>query len=197
MGWTTTSDYDRHCKGLFTIKEYLDREFASDNPEYPRYEVLDSSLHGTREYYAAVRRTDRDSGKSMVFAMIALVSYKPKDPDGHTLGWKTMSENMGPYCFKCPERILARLDPPESDDAAKWRAECRKHRSKTRDCRKSLQHGTVVRFKNPLTFAHGVERQEFTVEKQGRRVRFRGDDGVLCRIPKIADRDFDVIRSAA
>lgn len=197
MGWTTTSDYERFAKGLFSIREYLDREFASDHPDFPRYEVLDSSLHGKTEYYAAIRSTNRETGKVVVFALIALVSYKPSDPDGHTLGWKEMSENSGPYCFNCPERILALLDPTDHENAVEWRRKCREHRAERRETRKAFQDGAVIRFKRPLVFAGGVERREFTVEKHGRKLRFRADDGVLCRIPKVQEMAFEIVRAVA
>lgn len=193
MGWTTTADYERFHKGLFTIREYLDREFASDHPDYPRHEIIDSSLHGKTEYYAAVRSTDRETGERIVFALIMLVSYRPDDPDGYTLGWKEMSEASLPYCFNCPERILERLDPPRNANAAEWRRTCREHRAKKRAARKAFEDGTVIRFAKPLTFPGKVQRQQFTIERQGRKLRFRADDGVLCQIPKAATRDFEII----
>ena len=193
MGWTTTSDYERHAKGLFTIREYLDREFASDHPDFPRYEVLDSSLHGKTEYYAAIRSTNRETGKVVVFALIALVSYKPRESDGYTLGWKEMSERSGPYCFNCPERILALLDDTDNAHALEWRQNCRDHRIRKRETGKVFQDGAVIRFKMPLRFAGGIERQEFTVEKHGRALRFRAGDGVLCCIPKARERAFEVV----
>ena len=193
MGWTTTADYERYNRGLFTIREYLDRQFASDHPDYPRHEIIDSSLHGRTEYYAAVRSTDRETGKAIVFALIVRVSYTPKAFDGHTLGWKELSESMLPYFFNCPERILKLLDPPSSEDAAEWRRRCREHRAKKRTARKAFQDGTVIRFEQPLAFRGGIERQQFVVEKHGRRLRFRAEDGALCQIPKAATRAFEVI----
>jgi len=193
MGWTTTSDYERHGRGLFTIREYLDQRFASDHPDFPRHEVLDSSLHGKTEYYAAVRSTDRETGRVIVFALIALVSYKPRDPDGHTLGWKEMSENSGPYCFNCPDRILSMLDETDNGNALEWRATCRAHRAQKRKAGGAFQEGARVRFKMPFRFPGGIERQEFIVEKHGRALRFRAEDGTLCSIPKAKEQSFEVI----
>ena len=72
-----------------------------------------------------MRSTDRDTGKVIVFALIAMVSYKPRNPDGYTLGWKEMSEASLPYLFNCPERILnssiratMRTPPNGAKDAA-------------------------------------------------------------------------------
>jgi len=193
MGWTTTSDYERFHKGLFTIREYLDREFASDHPDYPRLEVLDSALHGKTEYYAAICSTDRETGTSTVFALIALVSYKPNDPDEHTLGWKEMSERSGPNCFNCPERILAMLGETDNENAADWRRRCREYRAGKREAGRAFQEGAVVRFKMPFVFAGGIERQEFTVEKHGCALRFRAEDGTLCRLPRARERAFEII----
>ncbi len=41
-------------------------------------------------------------------------------------GYKAMSETVYPYCFNCPERILAKSDLP---DESGWRAACRRHRT--------------------------------------------------------------------
>ena len=198
MGWTTTSDYERHGRGLFTIQEYLDQRFASDHPDFPHHEVLDSRLHGKTEYYAAIRSTpregdDREMGKAVVFALIALVSYKPRDPEGQTLGWKEMSENSGPYCFNCPDRILSMLDETDNENALEWRATCHAHHVEKRKTGRAFENGAKVRFKMPFRFPGGIERREFTVEKHGRTLRFRAEDGTLCRIPKAKEQSFEVI----
>lgn len=192
MGWITTSGYEP-MKGLFTIREYLDRQFTEDDPRYNKFEILDSSLHGRSEYYAAARMTDRETGKSVVYAKVVMVSYKPSDPDGHTLGWKTMSEDMYPHMFNCPERILAKLDAPYSDDARRWRDECRRLRAEANTNRAAMTDGAIIRFKDPLMFRDEVERREFTVVKTGRKLRFRAEDGSMCRIPGAAKRAFDVV----
>jgi len=197
MGWTTTDDYERFSKGLFSIREYLDRQFASDHPDYPRLEILDSSMTGRTEYYAAVRSTDRKSGKVTTFALIAMVKYSTKAWDGHSLGWKEMSENMMPYLFNCPERIIGQLDPTTDARALEWRQKCREHREAKRAARTAFQPGTVVMFEKPLTFTGGVERQRFTVEKRGRALRFRAEDGVLCAIPRAATMAFEIVEVAA
>ena len=197
MGWTSTDDYERFHKGLFTIREYLDRQFASDHPDHPRREIIDSSMTGKTEYYAAVRSTDRDTGKVVVFALVVMVKYSAKAWDGHTLGWKEMAEASLPYLFNCPERILKLLDPTDDNNAIKWRQTCRDHRKAKRAARSALKPGTIVLFERPLEFPHGVKRQQFTVEKQGRALRFRAEDGVLCAIPKAATMDFEIIKTAA
>ena len=129
--------------------------------------------------------------------LIAKVSYTPRDPSGQTLGWKTMSEGMLPYLFNCPERILELLEPPACPNAIEWRQTCRDTRAKKHEARLAFQPGTVVLFEKPLMFPHGVERQRFTVEKHGRALRFRAEDGVLCAIPKAATMAFEIVEAAA
>ena len=197
MGWTTTADYERHAKGLFTIREYLDHQFTSDHPDYPLHEIIDSSMTGRTEYYAALRSTDRQTGKTIVFALVVMVKYTPNAWDGHTLGWKEMGEAMLPYLFNCPERVLELLDPPACENAAQWRKTCREHHIKKRRAKAAFKPGTVILFENPLTFSGGVQRQKFTVEQQGRALRYRAEDGVLCAIPKAATMDFKIIEAAA
>ena len=197
MGWTTTDDYERFSKGLFTIREYLDRQFAQDHPDYPRHEIIDSSMTGRTEYYAAIRSTDRETGRVVVFALVVMVKYSAKAWDGHTLGWKEMSEGSMPYLFNCPERILKLLDPTADTNAITWRQKCREHRETKSAARSALKPGTIVLFEKPLEFPHGVKRQQFTVEKQGRALRFRAEDGVLCAIPKAATMTFEIVKAAA
>ena len=194
MGWITTSDFVPG--GTLTVRGYLDRNFSRGTPD-ASFEVMDSAMHGRGEYYAAVRVTAHATGKSYVTALIAKVSYTPRDPSGQTLGWKTLSEGMLPYLFNCPERILKRLDPTTDVNAMEWRQKCRDHREAKRTARIAFQPGNVVLFEKPLTFTGGVERQRFTVEKHGRALRFRAEDGVLCAIPKAATMAFEIVKAAA
>ena len=125
MGWTTTDEYELR-KDFYTIQGFLDRQFASNHPGFPRFEVQGSSLIGGSEYYAAIRRTDRATGERVVFALIAMVSYEPDDPEGQTLGWKEMTEFSHPHLCNCPQHILVLLDPTDDTNALAWREACRK-----------------------------------------------------------------------
>jgi len=193
MGWITTSDFVPG--GILTVRAYLDRNFSRGTPD-ASFEVIDSAMHNMTEYYAAIRVTAHATGKSDVTALIAKVSYTPRDPSGQTLGWKTMSEGMLPYLFNCPERILELLEPPACPNAIEWRQKCREHRETKSAARSALKPGTVVLFEKPLEFPHGVKRQQFTVEKLGRALRFRAEDGVLCAIPKAATMTFEIVKAA-
>lgn len=40
---------------------------------------------------------------------------------GGSYGYKPMDENMGPYYFDCPLRLIKKADPPLTQCAAEWR----------------------------------------------------------------------------
>ena len=188
MGWTTTCTYSGGG-----IRRYLDAEFASDHPDYPRREVLKSAMKGSTEYYAALRRTHRDTGKTLTFALVVLVSYKPREADGYTLGWKDMDESMGPYITNCPASILDLLDPPTNENAKRWREACRARAARVTLARESLMPGTCIELVDPLRFANGQTYARFIVEKPRRALRFRAGDGTLCAIRGIEDLDWCVV----
>jgi len=192
MGWTTTCTY--HGGG---IRRYLDAEFSSDHPDYPRREILKSAMKGSTEYYAALRTTSRETDKALTFALVVLVSYKPREPDGYTLGWKDMDESMGPYITNCPVSILELLDPPVNENAKIWRETCRARAARVKRARERLLPGACIELIDPLRFANGQTYARFTVEKPRRALRFRADDGTLCSIRDIEDLDWCILSPEA
>ena len=113
MGWTYARDY----KGG-GIRAYFDREFSHETKE-KRFHIIKSALVKMSRYYAAMKETDKATGKERIWAVVALVEYKPKAADGFTLGWKEMDESMGPTVIDYPLNILDLLtDPPPNDDVA-------------------------------------------------------------------------------
>jgi hypothetical protein len=59
-----------------------------------RSKVLRSILLG-ETYYAAVEQ-QRSDGARVVFALVCLTYYNPRDPEGFLFGYKDMTEAMGP-----------------------------------------------------------------------------------------------------
>jgi len=100
--------------------------------------LLDSSVVGNT-YYGLHERID--AGKVQRLITCCLISK-----GGGTWGYKSMSEDMGPYCYTCPKRILDKADEVEavSYSATEWRAKCRAHARRAHAV-KSLKTGTVVR----------------------------------------------------
>ena len=178
MGWIFTSGYDGT-----PLRDWFDRHFTQDNGRV-RYEILKSALVKMRTYYAACRRTDRETGESRVFALVVKVKYVPKARDGMTLGWKDMDEGMGPNEVDCPLPILDLLDPPDPDRyGGQWREKVRAWHARRKAKPKP---GEVFVLKTPLAFTDGSTGVRFRVEKRGRSGRGRAyrnlDNGRLYRI---------------
>jgi hypothetical protein len=176
MGWLFFPKPDN-------VKAYLNKQCKNG-----RYKLLRSAIVNRTEYYAAVEHTAED-GTRTVSAVICLLRFIPRARDGATFGYKDMDEDMGPNAARCPKQILALLTPPSTEYAAKWRESCEAyHRAGM------VKTGTVIRFKNPLTFIDGPREDHFTVWRKGGKVRFRRmTDGILVRITNWKERGFEVV----
>ncbi len=105
MGWTIEKQYQR--KSAEDIREFFKQEFSS-------YEILDSSVH-SGEFYAAMR--NRSGGP--VFCLICILKNT-----GSEFGYKDMSEDMHPFYYNCPVRIIKQLGTAYNEDAKAWRLKC-------------------------------------------------------------------------
>ena len=85
MGWL----YMQSLKGHSGPRQYLDAQFTFERPEATS-KVLRSALVGMRVYYAAVEQIRIASGEREVWALICLVRYNPRDPEGYIFGYKDM-----------------------------------------------------------------------------------------------------------
>ena len=83
MGWL----YMQSLKGHSGPRQYLDAQFTFERPEATS-KVLRSALVGMRVYYAAVEQIRIASGEREVWALICLVRYNPRDPEGYIFGYK-------------------------------------------------------------------------------------------------------------
>lgn len=159
MGWTTMAMPGEGARA------YLDSIYGWSDSQRS-YKVLDSSLVGGREYYAAVERTDLTNCNREVFAGVALVRISRRT--GEEFGYKGMSEDMGPYYYNCPVRILDKLRPSENQIVLDWRAKCREQAARTSAKNKGgkLEAGKRVQFADPIRFTNGAEVSLFDIEKQ-------------------------------
>jgi len=146
------------------------------------YRVLKSAIVRMREYYAAVEFIDK-AGSRTVFCSVAMLDFRPRDPEGYTFGKKDMDETMGPNIDNCPAAILDLLTEPENDWARDWRIRCRA-KITARQNRPRLVDGARIKLAEAVHFRNGTKRDTFTVEKQFRTVRFRGEDGGYYRFPR-------------
>jgi len=92
---------------------------------------------------------------------------------------KTMDEDVHPYYYDISTRALDDLDPPASEDARRWREECRK-RAALRNIK--VPQGTMVRFLKPVTFGWREPKTATKHARYRRRWLWLADDGGYLRI---------------
>ena len=106
MGWT----------GVIRTKSQSDKEFFEDEIGV---KFLDT--HSTRDaFYAAY--VDECDGTPRVRGLVIVYEYCD---DTYNFRYKSMGEEVGPYYFDCPKRILDRLSDTNNPYANQWRERCR------------------------------------------------------------------------
>jgi hypothetical protein len=137
------------------VKAEISRIYTYETAER-KEDVLDIALAGGVAYLA-VRRTDRVSGETSVLAGVCLYR-NVNDSDG--FGYRDMTENSGPLSYDCPDRIMRLLTPTTHEYALGWRqgvaerkAANRAKASKTTAAKKALTPGSIVRFREPLSYS--------------------------------------------
>ena len=166
MGWTFKE------KPL-NVREDLDRSLTWANESGAR-RVLDSAIVNRTEYYAAVEWV-RPDGTREVWCAVFLLKFHPRARDGLTFGYKDMSEEMGPYAWRCPVRILDALTPTENAHANGWRAKCREYHAR-RAALPKLAEGMRLRIANEsVPTIDGIPLREVTVLRAGTKPLFKVD----------------------
>jgi hypothetical protein len=138
MGWTFFNDTGA------TTGEICTREFSDTNPAGDRWSIVDQSTRGAVWY--AIGRLDRVGQPPVFYGVVWLTSRR-----GGQFGYKDMSEDMGPYYYDCPARLLDQLDqlaPNAPQSAIEWRAKCRAKLAAKRKPRPKLAPGQIVTFPN-------------------------------------------------
>ncbi len=178
MGWLfyeKPKNVKAHMDGLFTFTH-------QDTGACVR--VLDSAIVHLHEYYAAVESIS-DSEPRTVTAVICLLEYRLKDPDGFTFGYKDMDEAMGPNAIRCPERILKLLTMPENDWAKNWRVRCQAYRIACRSA-DLMPEGTRVRMahndREYTKVKHAKRKHVFRDVETGQLYRFRQESVISATI---------------
>lgn len=116
MGWT----FDHKDKEVKVIDFFKER-FFHDN-EKSKGEVIDGGVKNFKTAYMAYKITDKITNKFEIFALVCLLSYKPKD--FYNFGFKDMDETCGPNESDCPEKIMKLLTPTDNEYALRWRERC-------------------------------------------------------------------------
>jgi hypothetical protein len=128
-------------------------------------QTLDGARAGNT-VYLAVRSTDKNTGRSYVFAAVILIRNSRKDG----FGYKDQDEGMGPHQYDCPQRIMRLLSPiadlPHAGYSADWRAGVaawHDQNRKRRQRRNSLRVGNVVTLSDAVRFSGGITARSFRV----------------------------------
>lgn len=140
MGWTGYHATNYNRRGEIDRRAECDEQMSGEN-ERGKWEVLKSTMRGST-YYAAIRRTDKETGERHVFGCVCLTSVDMKDY--FNFSYKDMDESMGPGCYDCPASILDLLSPTDNEYALTWRQKCRE-KAKAPDLGK-LPIGTMIEF---------------------------------------------------
>lgn len=162
MGWTGYAVTPGHERA--EIEKFIN--FENDES---RYRAVYLTQKGTT-WYAAVEVTlankdaetcsfEVDADGKYVFAAVFLTR---RDPDGLWF-YKDMDETVGPFYYQAPKKLLDMLSPTTNDSARKWRENCARHAALST---RPLKHGDVIKFRKPIKFQDGRDRDTFIVQKE-------------------------------
>jgi hypothetical protein len=180
MGWLCQRDPVDHPLTYLMAKYNYDCETHT-------LQTLDGARAGNT-VYLAIRSTDKNTGRSFVFAAVIPIRNTKKDG----FGYKEQDEGMGPHQYDCPQRIMRLLSPiadlPHARYTADWRAgvaawndENRKRQQR----RNSLRVGHIVTLPDAVRFSDGITARSFRVAHFRRRTPiFEALDrpGFYCRL---------------
>lgn len=178
MGWTYC--YVPKGTSLDFFKKMLTWETENSKNEFVK-----GAFASFKEFYAAVKTTDKATGRTYTWAFVAMVNYTKGD---YNFGYKDMEETMGPNIANCPKSILTLLSPLEETIenrkkdssygwAKAWRVRCWENVFQ-REATNKLEDGVIIRFENPFRFTNGDSVQTFQLRKRGRSLRWYAYDTV-------------------
>ena len=102
-----------------------------------------------------------------------------------------LTEAMGPCEDNCPQPILDLLTPTDKEHALDWRRRCAENLKRRS---RKLEDGDRIRLEEPITFSDGHVRQEFIIEKWGRRMTLRDPETRgRYRISRFMERQWQVV----
>lgn len=142
MGWT----FSQPTKELL-VQDIL----TTQENEVGKWEIIDHSLRGNN-LWTVLERTRKNDGMSYkIIVLFLLQGGRGSKYDRLRWGYKDISEDMQPYHYGCPQRLIDKCGPPINEQAAKWRAlnaaaakERAAKQKKRREMNKRLEPGAVV-----------------------------------------------------
>ena len=120
MGWTEFQDRPDLTRAQMIERE-LSQAPTADNPRAWGFEYI--TERGSTVY--AIGWSDAPDRPRLYFGLVCLTSRR-----GGYFAYKDMSEDMAPYYYDAPVKMLDLLDklaPNPTGHAAEWRAKCREH----------------------------------------------------------------------
>lgn len=160
----------RTNSGEINLLEYLDCYSNWHNVGRTVYsEVLKSAMH-SREYYAAVRETNKENNTVKVYAVIGKVEFlRKKNKRGSRyryFSFTYFTEDFNPRWHNCPKSILKVLEEPNSDNARLWRQACLQTAEKKHDMFSvmNLPIGSIVEVM--LKQGETYETQQFELKEE-------------------------------
>lgn len=160
--------------------EFVRREFEQDGNR-----IIDFSARG-RTIYLAWEQAGQ------VRAVVVLLFRSKGD-----WGYRCYTEDEGPYHFDCPQRLLDRLSPPQSEYATQWRQQCRRRRLELQ-AQEPLKEGDWIKLSEPVRFRDGDEQDTFELRfyrsRRRRQRYYRSAEGLAYRF-KLGDRKYERIAS--
>lgn len=181
MGWSS----ERLCG---SIKEFFTRKFEWEN-EKTKYTILDSSLVRFHTWYAAMKITDKNTGKHEVIAAVVLVQMHPRSY--YNISYKEMTEESGPCNQECPKKILELLTPTTNKYALAWRQACWNNINAKPT---GLKTGHYIYFDKPIEFTDGFK-TDWLLISNARRRWFKSHRGDLYKLTtrQLKNRNFHTI----
>jgi hypothetical protein len=136
-------------------------------------QIIESATVGS-VFYAAVKTALTQE----VWGLVVIFKYDSKDYFNFT--FKEMSDDMGPYYYDCPKRVLDKLTPTDNRFANDWREKCY-----AKAARQKIKPGDTIQFDSPVEFSNGEKISRFKVISL-RPQRFTAEGGYssFYRIPK-------------
>lgn len=116
--------YGLHKPHGQSFRETLEKEFDSEF-----HKVIDCSIIKRKVAYLACKSIHPKTKKETVYALVCKLDFLPNTNEWCNFYYKPMEEDMGPYYFNCPKRILDLLSPTDSKTANEWRESCRNRMS--------------------------------------------------------------------
>ena len=132
MGWLFS--YDRS----FGRKELI-AERQSSYKDEPKYTLL-KSIPAGNQLWSLLKH--KETNRTVI--VLDLMQGGGKDEGW---GYKTMSEDSGPYQYNCPMSILKAADPPTSEYSAEWREKVLQHHA-AKKARQSFTGGSTIEYQS-------------------------------------------------